>query len=181
MRDLREQPHRKTGGDSRVNIQANSEPTPSEPPPSDRPQLDAERLFVIEPGLLQASRLGLYPPDDVQVVLNVSDIPNEFVAGHKLVAIVQLPLADHEFPGVEWLELVVDMLSRFRRRNFSVVVHCDMAESRSSLVILGYFMRERAFSLEEALADLRTKNPHADPNHRFLDGLEKYEEFLSRG
>lgn len=150
-------------------------------PPSERPQLDAERLFVIEPGLFQASRLGVYPPDGVQVVLNVTDTANEFVPGHELLAVVHMPLADHKFPGVEWLELAVEMIARFRRKNHTVVVHCDMAESRSSLVILGYLMRERAFSVAEALADLQTKNPHADPNHRFLDGLTEYEQFLERG
>jgi len=157
----------------------NNQPNSSEE--TVRPQLDAERLFVIEPGLLQASRLGVYPPDGVNVVVNVSDLPNEFVAGHGLMAVLHMPLADHDFPGIEWLELAVEIISRFRRRNHNVVVHCDSAESRSSLVLLGYFMRERAFNLEEALNDLRTKNPHVDPNHRFLDGLSEYEKFLEKG
>jgi protein-tyrosine phosphatase len=138
-------------------------------------------MFVIEPGLFQASRLGAYPPHGVQVVINVTDDANEFVPGHELVAVVQMPLADHRFPGVEWLDLAVEMISRFRRRNHQVVVHCDNAESRSSFVLLGYSMRERAFSLDEALEDLQAKNPHADPNHRFLEGLAEYEKFLERG
>ena len=159
----------------------NPNPTPQANPETKRPQLDAERYFLIEPGLYQAGHLGLYPPGDIQVVLNVTDTPNEFVAGHGLTAVIHMPLADHAFPGIDWLELAVEMLSRFRRKNFSVVVHCDAAESRSSLVILGYFMRERAFSLDEALADLQAKNPHCDPNHRFLVGLGEYEKFLERG
>jgi protein-tyrosine phosphatase len=150
-------------------------------PGAGRPQLDAERLYEIEPGLFQASSLGAYPPHGVHVVVNVSDQPNEFLPGHELVAVLHMPLADHAFPGIDWLELAVDIITRFRRKNHTVVVHCDSAESRSTLVILGYFMRERAFNLEEALKDLQSKNPHADPNHRFLTGLEEYEKKLEGG
>ncbi|MFO0824136.1 MAG: dual specificity protein phosphatase family protein [Gemmataceae bacterium] len=144
-------------------------------------QLDAERYYLIEPGLYQAGHLGLYPPGDVQVVLNVTESPNEFATGHGLTAVIHMPLVESVFPGIDWLELAVEMLSRFRRKNYSVVVHCDAAESRSSLVILGYFMRERAFSLEEALSDLKSKNPNVDPDHRFLKGLEEYERYLEKG
>lgn len=143
--------------------------------------LDAERMFEIEPGLFQASSLGAYPPHGVHVVVNVTEQPNEFLPGHELVAVLHMPLADHAFPGIDWLELVIDIITRFRRKNHTVVVHCDSAESRSSLVVLGYFMRERAFNLEEALKDLQAKNPHADPNHRFLTGLEEYEKKLEGG
>jgi protein-tyrosine phosphatase len=143
-------------------------------------QLDVDRFFVIEPGLFQASRLGLYPPLGVAVVLNVSDTPNEFAADHGLLAVVHLPLADHTFPGSEWLELAVELLRSFRGRGYGVVVHCDMGESRSSLVLLAYLMRERGIGLGEALSCLRSRNPHADPNHRFLDGLAEFEQVCER-
>ncbi|VTS08278.1 dual specificity protein phosphatase family protein [Tuwongella immobilis] len=138
-------------------------------------RLDAERLYAIEPGLFQSSRPGLYPPPGVSVVLNVSDTANDFVVGHGLTAILHLPMADHQFPGVEWLEMAVDLLHSFRQRGHSVLVHCDMAESRSSMVLLGYRMRTQGIGLESALAALVRCNPHADPNHHFLAGLRECE------
>ncbi len=137
--------------------------------------LDAERLFEIEPGLFQSSRPGLYPPPGVSVVLNVSSTPNEFVEGHGLIAVIHLPLADHAFPGIEWLDLAVDWVISLRQRGHNVLVHCDRGESRSSLVLVAYLMRSRGLDVDASLWALMIRNPHADPNHRFMDGLREYE------
>jgi len=137
-------------------------------------RLDAERLFELEPGLWQSSRPGLYPPPDIQVVINVSDTPNDFVIGHGLLAVLHLPLADHAFPGFDWLHLAVDSVSMFRKIG-SVLIHCDMGESRSSMILLAYLIRERRMTLESAMEWLRHRNPYADPNHQFLDGLADFE------
>jgi protein-tyrosine phosphatase len=143
-------------------------------------RLDAERLFNIEPGLFQSSRPGLYPPPGVSAVLNVSDTPNEFVAGHGLAAVIHLPLIDNTFPGVDWLDLAVDLVASLRRRGHGVLVHCDMGESRSSLVLAAYLMRSRGLGVDAALAALVGRNPHADPNHRFLAGLREAERAWRR-
>lgn len=137
-------------------------------------RLDAERLFAIEPGLWQSSRPGLYPPPGVSVVVNVSDTPNDFVAGHGLIAVVHLPLADHADPGADWLGLAVELLTAFRQRGLGVLVHCDMGESRSSFVLAAYLMRTRGLDADAALAALAERNPHADPNHRFVAGLRAF-------
>jgi protein-tyrosine phosphatase len=132
------------------------------------------RLFEIEPGLLQGSRPGLDPPAGVDVVVNVSDTPNDFIQGHGLFAVVHCPLIDHAFPGVDWLEGVVGVISELRSQGRRVLVHCDMGESRSPLVVAAYLMRSHNLNPAQALDRIVARNPHADPNHRFLAGLDKW-------
>ena len=54
------------------------------------------------------------------------------------------------------------------------LVHCDMGESRSPLVVAAYLMRSYNLNPEQALDRIVARNPHADPNHRFLAGLDKW-------
>jgi protein-tyrosine phosphatase len=132
------------------------------------------RFCEIEPGLFQGSRPGLYPPGEVDVVVNVSDTPNDFVQGHGLFAVVHCPLGDHAFPGVNWLGGVVGLLRELRRQGRRVFVHCDLGESRSAMVVVAYLMRCRQLALVEALEQVAACNPHSDPNHRFLRGLAEF-------
>jgi protein-tyrosine phosphatase len=138
------------------------------------------RLFEIEPGLLQGSRPGLDPPAGVDVVVNVSDTPNDFVRGHGLFAVIHCPLIDHRFPGVSWLERVVGLITALRAQGHRVLVHCDMGESRSAMVVVGYLMFAQQLGVEEALKRVVACNPHADPNHHFLAGLAEFGFLISR-
>jgi len=131
------------------------------------------RLFEIEPGLFQGSRPGLDPPTAIDAIVNVSDTPNDFVQGHGLFAIVHFPLIDHGFPGVAWLEGVIGVLAELRSQGRRVLVHCDMGESRSAMVVVAYLMRSCNLSPTQALERVTARNPHADPNHRFLAGLDE--------
>jgi protein-tyrosine phosphatase len=131
------------------------------------------RLFEIEPGLFQGSRPGFDPPAGIDAVVNVSDTPNDFVQGHGLFAVVHCPLIDHCFPGVGWLEGVVGIISDLRSQGRTVLVHCDMGQSRSAMVVAAYLMRSHNLTAAQALDRVIARNPHADPNHRFLAGLDE--------
>ena len=138
----------------------------------------SERLFQIEDGLWQGARPELYPPEGIDVVINVADMPNDLVRGHGLFGVLHFPLVDNAFPGVEWLESVLGIIEACRSQGRTVLVHCDMGESRSSLVVVAYLMKYRGMPMTEALLYVQRRNPYADPNHRFLAGLEQYEAAL---
>lgn len=48
--------------------------------------------------------------------------------------------------------------------------------SRSSSIIIAYFIREKKLTIEESLKLIRVTRPQAQPNRGFLEQLKAYEE-----
>lgn len=91
-------------------------------------------------------------------------------------ALLWVPIDDGPFPGVPWLDMVVDFLRI--TRGWQTLVHCAAGLSRASLVTTAYLMKSRKLGRDAALALLRTRVPNANPNPDFLTGLASYENFL---
>ena len=68
------------------------------------------------------------------------------------------------------------VISELRSQGRRVLVHCDMGESRSAMVVVAYLMRSHNLTPAQALDRVVARNPHADPNHRFLAGLNELAE-----
>lgn len=135
-------------------------------------------ISLIEDGLFQGAMTDEEPPPGVDVVVNVRRTPNNFRASVGLTALLHFPIVDHAFPGISWLDMVVDCISACRSRGKSLLVHCASGQSRSSLVVIGCLMKSLGIGREAALAMVVAQRPCADPNHRFWDGLAEYELYL---
>ncbi|CAG8803386.1 40861_t:CDS:2, partial [Gigaspora margarita] len=60
----------------------------------------------------------------------------------------------------------------------SILVHCQMGISRSSIVI-AYIMKSQNKSLKDAMALVQEKRPHVWPNASFYKQLEEFESKIS--
>jgi len=116
----------------------------------------------------------------IRAVINVTGggtrVPNHFAA--EGIQYLHLELMD---------ELITDpscavpqacqAISAFTRQGLNVLVHCQAGLSRSATVVLAWLMREKAFSLQEAVtffAKQRGRRPKCNPSFFcYLAGLER--------
>ncbi|KAF6264080.1 HAD-like domain-containing protein [Scenedesmus sp. NREL 46B-D3] len=76
-----------------------------------------------------------------------------------------------ELPAaVAWLERAL------RQKGSKVLVHCNAGTSRSPSVVAAAIMKAKGLALDEALAVLRARAPHASPNPGFMAQLELWGE-----
>jgi len=57
----------------------------------------------------------------------------------------------------------------------SVLVHCQRGVSRSATCVGFYFIRKVGFTLDDAIALMKSKRPIVDPNPAFMEQLRVYE------
>lgn len=60
----------------------------------------------------------------------------------------------------------------------NIFVHCLAGVSRSSTIVIAYFMRKYKKTYKEAYVLVRAKRLCINPNEGFVSQLEKYQEFL---
>ena len=110
---------------------------------------------------------------------------------HVVSAVVQKPKFHSDAPLMEALHIpVVDQYSENIYQHFEttstwiqtainkggrVLVHCHAGVSRSSTLVCAYLMVTQKMSAEQALAQLREKRHHANPNGGFYKQLEAWQ------
>lgn len=132
---------------------------------------------LIEDGLYQGGSIDQLPQEIRAVVSLENDCQDQLCPG-RIEGHLWLPIADGYFPGVRWLDTVTSVLGDWHERGWSVLVHCHMGISRSTLVVTAYLMRSRGWTWREALEYVKSKRPCIDPNPYFITGLADYEEYL---
>ena len=60
----------------------------------------------------------------------------------------------------------------------NVLVHCKAGVSRSSTIVIAYFLKANKMTVNEALAMLREKRAIVEPNKGFMKQLKQYEREL---
>ena len=65
------------------------------------------------------------------------------------------------------------------KNNQNVLVHCHAGISRSSTILIAYFMRKNKWNLQQALKFIKSKRSIVNPNPDFMKALEKYTPVLS--
>ncbi len=144
-----------------------------------KPDLQVGR---IENGLFVASQdvavdSNLIAQHGITHILNVAGVPS-----------IQ------KLPGLHYLDVFIldlpeELLSRHFPRCFGfineaitnhgrVLVHCNAGISRSVSIVVAYLMYCRRLSLSEALGQVITARPKAQPNEGFMKQLQVYETSL---
>lgn len=87
-------------------------------------------------------------------------------------------------PDIEWkfiecldlpetqLEPVLDEATVFINKNQGILVHCNAGVSRSSSVVIGYLIKEKSLTFEEAFNLVKSKRECARPNDGFSKQLK---------
>jgi atypical dual specificity phosphatase len=68
-----------------------------------------------------------------------------------------------------------EFIDSARQAGGGVLVHCNAGISRSSSVVAGYLMQTEGYSLDEALAIIRSARPVVKPNDGFMTQLRQFE------
>jgi protein-tyrosine phosphatase len=82
-------------------------------------------------------------------------------------------------PDLAWLRKTVAFIDKQRRAGRTVYVHCFAGVSRSAMVVTAYYMHEKGWTRDEALAFVRTRRPQVRPNPAFMELLLEWEKELS--
>lgn len=119
-----------------------------------------------------------HPKTDVIVSLNESP-PTTIYSDLK--ATLWMPIHDRPpFPGIKWLESVVDwLIDAHDVQGWSVYLHCRVGVSRSGMVAIAYFMKRDSLKLERAALMIAMKRAIV-PNPSFMEGLVEWEEYLEQ-
>jgi protein-tyrosine phosphatase len=72
----------------------------------------------------------------------------------------------------------VTFIHEKRSQGVSVLVHCVMGVSRSATLVTAYLVASTKKSVEECIADLKTKREEANPNDNFVGQLKEFEAEL---
>jgi len=115
-------------------------------------------------------------PADVQAVVTLNDRSANLPP--TLRAHLKMYIPDAEFPGIRWLETVVDAIHAFRKADMPVYIHCQAGISRSTMVTAAYLMKYHGLKRQQAIEKIGKVNPDTDPNPRFVMGLKEWEQKL---
>ena len=81
---------------------------------------------------------------------------------------------DNQDSLLQHLHDVVKLIEQHVTDGDGVLVHCQAGVSRSPAVVMGYLIRYRGSTVEEALATVRRVRPRARPREKLMDELHEY-------
>lgn len=128
----------------------------------------------IEDGLYMGGRI-LEPPPGATAVLNLCEREDAYT----LPVSSWQPIPDAAAPPLEWLEKQAAFVAEQRAAGRTVYVHCQQGVSRAGMVVTAYYMREKRWTRDEALAFVRSKREIVNPNPSFMKLLLDYERSLN--
>jgi ADP-ribosylglycohydrolase/protein-tyrosine phosphatase len=115
-------------------------------------------------------------PDDIGAVVSLCRLTDEDVRGdmpHVEVRLIDRTSPD-ENPHLDFVLLdTVRVIEQFRQEGRAVLVHCVGAYSRTPTVAALYGARLRDVSIGQALRDVTTALPGANPNRAFRSALQR--------
>jgi len=134
------------------------------------------KMYKIEGNLWQGGRLNEELPKEIDAVLNLSNEPPEFEPGKKLW--LWFPIDDGPFPGLKWLQMVVNVITDLLDADKTIYIHCAMGISRSTMVTAAYLMVKHTWDYDKALNFIAESNPLVDPNPNFIKGLKEWQKYI---
>ena len=137
-------------------------------------------LTEIESGICQGADPGVIIPTHIKVIINLRDDIINMPLPRYTHAYLWIPLQDNVFPGINWLDSLVDFIISQRKSGLDVLIHCAMGISRSALVCTAVLMKLHNLPVYKALQLLRSKRSEIDPAPNYHIALYTYEKFLLR-
>jgi len=158
------------------------EATPMQPIISQQPCPDTATIEVspefVDDGIMTSGFIQSMP-DSVQAIMSLANERQDtFYPTHAPRAFVWMPIQDHQFPGIDWLDAAVDTIAAWRSHGWTVLVHCSDGQSRAGLVDVAYHMKSCGWNRDQALSMVRAKRSATNPNPFFLVGLTEYAIWL---
>eukprot|EP01017_Pseudomicrothorax_dubius_P008856 TRINITY_DN12937_c0_g1_i2.p1 TRINITY_DN12937_c0_g1~~TRINITY_DN12937_c0_g1_i2.p1 ORF type:complete len:193 (-),score=18.25 TRINITY_DN12937_c0_g1_i2:89-667(-) len=77
-----------------------------------------------------------------------------------------------------WFDRAFDFIEVYRRRGYSVLVHCFAGVSRSPTIVIAYLMSKHRWTYETSLLFVRSKRQKVYPNMGFTEQLRRYDQEL---
>lgn len=117
---------------------------------------------------------------EIDAVFSVLDSSRFRNQPYWVKTMVHMPIVDGPFPGLEWLNRAVAILTILCETQ-TVYVHCAGGISRSVMLCAAYLMKKYGYDVPTALKVIKDVNPDADPNPRFIAGLKEFHSTLTNG
>lgn len=132
-------------------------------------------MYNIEDGIWQGGRLETLP-SGIDAVLSLE---NQAPAWQEDKIFVWIPVDDGPFPGLKWLQMVVNIIEDLRSGGKKVYIHCKAGVSRSVMVAAAYLMKLYRWNHDDALNHIAAVNAKINPNPRFMQGLKDWQKYLN--
>jgi protein-tyrosine phosphatase len=82
-------------------------------------------------------------------------------------------------PSLSELQLYVGVIDSWLQQGRTVLVHCDEGRHRSAFLVIAYLMFAMQWSLDKALAYVKSRRPSVGPHFFQERQLKKYETYLA--
>eukprot|EP00039_Didymoeca_costata_P008859 m.117781 g.117781 ORF g.117781 m.117781 type:complete len:221 (+) comp14260_c0_seq1:102-764(+) len=79
-----------------------------------------------------------------------------------------------------YFEAASKFISDAFRDGSHVLVHCQRGISRSATIVIAHLMKEKGWTLQEALESVKAKRKQIKPNEKFLTELKTFEASLDK-
>jgi len=114
-------------------------------------------------------------PPYINAVVDLQAEHQDILRPDQILAFAWFPLKDiFKFPGVHWLDMVVDTVIAFHSAGLGTLIHCAAGISRAGMVDAAYWMKRKNWTPQQSLDFIRSKRPITYPNICFINGLAKY-------
>lgn len=144
--------------------------------------MNHDDISEIVTNLFQSSGPLFSLPRNISAVINLTEINDVFPSKdtQRLKAYLWVPIEDGYFPGIEWLDSVVNSIISFIKLKYPTLVYCMAGISRSTLVTAAYLLKTGYphMTVDNAICMIRKSRPFINPNPLFLKSLEEYKYFL---
>jgi len=101
------------------------------------------------------------------------------------VPVINLQISLQDNPFAELAEHLprstAFIMDALRDPHARVLVHCVQGVSRSTSIVCAYLIAQYGWSPQQAVAYVKSKRTHADPNPGFVSQLGEYADMLRRG
>lgn len=122
-------------------------------------------------GVMVAQDINKIKEYNISCIVNCTKtIPNYF----DNISYLRVPVDDTNNQNIEqYFDETYNFIENCIKDNKNVLVHCHAGISRSSTILIAYFMRKNNWDLQKALDFLRSKRSIVNPNSDFIKALNK--------
>ena len=147
-------------------------------------EIDYCPISEIIPGLYlgnsrDAQNLDLLKQHQIRNVINASTSIPCYFESEQIFDYLRLPCQDSTNQNIlQYFQETFDHIHQKLLANENVFVHCQGGISRSPSFVIGYLMKYRSKSFDEAYNLVKTRRNIVSPNLNFLGQLTQYQQML---
>ena len=147
-------------------------------------EIDYCPISEIIPGLYlgnsrDAQNLDLLKQHQIRNVINASTSIPCYFESEQIFDYLRLPCQDSTNQNIlQYFQETFDHIHQKLSANENVFVHCQGGISRSPSFVIGYLMKYRSKSFDEAYNMVKTRRNIVSPNLNFLGQLTQYQQML---